>query len=141
MILTSGDRLALKRMVFHNLDALERYGSKANVQLKLTAICFRNCSEMDGTVLEAMLRKMLRASDTVYHEKSKFILLLPATNKEEAKHVFEDFKHHVCGEEAYCFNAYPDDAMGPEDFFDILDSKLDKEYVWCLLLHQTLQPF
>ena len=107
----------LQKAIVHDINTLERYDDEVAEGHILTVIIFKNKSEMEASVLADILKKASRKSDMVFRQENVFVLLMPATDKKGAQHIFSQM-HEVCRNlDDLTILSYPEDAFGDEDFY------------------------
>lgn len=116
----------LKESVIHDAASLERYVSEVGKGEKLSVLCFYNNSEMESAMLADILYKASRKSDLVFHEHEKFVILMPATDKEGAKHTFEEMDSSCKDLKNVKILVFPDDALSPDVFYEEVHKTLSQ---------------
>jgi hypothetical protein len=107
----------LKHAVIHDINTLERYDDEVAEGHILSAIVFKNDSEMESAVLADILKKASRKSDMLFYENDVFVILMPATNKSGAEYTFAQM-HEVCTKlENLTTISYPEDAFTDDEFY------------------------
>lgn len=107
----------LKHAVIHDINTLERYDDEVAEGHVLSAIVFKNDSEMESGILADILKKASRKSDILFYENDGFVILMPATKKEGAKHIFDQM-HDVCRQlDKLTILTYPEDAFIDDEFY------------------------
>jgi len=107
----------LENAIVHDINTLERYDDEVAEGHILSAVIFANESEMDSVILADILKKASRKSDLIFFKERNFVILMPATDKAGAEHIFEAM-HDVCRTlKQRTILAYPDDAFNDEAFY------------------------
>jgi len=114
----------LKHAVIHDINTLERYDDEVAEGHILSAIIFKNDSEMESAILADILKKASRKSDMLFFDKNLFVMLMPATDKKGAEHIFGEM-HEVCKKlENLSVISYPDNAFTDDEFYQKLTSEI-----------------
>jgi len=106
----------LENAIIHDINTLERYDDEVAEGHCLSAVIFNNESEMDSVILADILKKASRKSDLIFFKEKNFVILMPATDKTGAEHIFEAM-HDVCRTlKKRTVLTYPADGFNDEAF-------------------------
>ncbi|MDQ1340553.1 MAG: hypothetical protein QG567_1710 [Campylobacterota bacterium] len=115
----------LKNVIIHDASALERYNTKSS-EHTLSTICFKNKSEIESDLLATIIAKSSRKSDVLLNDGEIFVLVMPATDKNGARHIFEEM-HSTCKDvEKVDILSYPEDAFTSTEYYEKISKILNK---------------
>ena len=99
----------LKHAIIHDINTLERYDDEV----------------AEGHILSVIiLKKASRKSDMLFFDKKVFVMLMPATDKSGAEHIFSQM-HEVCKRlENLSILSYPQDAFTDDAFYQKISDEI-----------------
>lgn len=113
------------KALIHEINTLERYDDEVTEGHQLSVVLFFNQGELDHELLADILAKASRKSDLIFHDKGRFILLMPATNPEGAKHTLLAMHDCIKNLEHLHILSYPRDGFLDETFYAKCSSILE----------------